>query len=75
MQLAHHRLLETRREELIIILLEHIPKSKRPKTLQYLMMTKTYIQWPNNPENKVEMELFWQRVYKAIRTSAAENHN
>ncbi|XP_035789622.1 toll-like receptor 13 isoform X2 [Anopheles albimanus] len=46
MHLAQHRLLETRREHLILVLLEEIPKIKRPKTLHYLMKTKTYIRWP-----------------------------
>lgn len=46
MHLAQHRLLETRREQLILVLLEDIPKVKRSKTLQYLMKTKTYIIWP-----------------------------
>lgn len=40
------RLLETRREQLILILLEDIPRRKRPQTLHYLMRTKTYIKWP-----------------------------
>lgn len=74
MHLAQHRLLETRRDQLILILLEHIPKYKRPKTLQYLMMTKTYIQWPSNAKNKLEVELFWNRVFKALRSSAGENN-
>ncbi|XP_062560790.1 uncharacterized protein LOC134225047 isoform X2 [Armigeres subalbatus] len=46
MHLAQHRLLETRREQLILVMLEDIPKIKRSKTLQYLMKTKTYILWP-----------------------------
>lgn len=39
-------LLETRRDQLILILLEDIPRRKRPQTLHYLMRTKTYIKWP-----------------------------
>ncbi|KFB37603.1 hypothetical protein ZHAS_00004845 [Anopheles sinensis] len=49
MHLAQHRLLETRREHLILVMLEDIPKIKRPRTLQYLMKTKTYIKWPTTP--------------------------
>ncbi|XP_065087548.1 toll-like receptor 6 [Ochlerotatus camptorhynchus] len=55
MHLAQHRLLETRREQLILVLLEDIPKIKRSKTLQYLMKTKTYIIWPQ-PELAFEAE-------------------
>lgn len=52
MHLAQHRLLETRREQLILVLLEDIPKIKRSKTLQYLMKTKTYIIWPQPSEHR-----------------------
>ncbi|XP_052873342.1 toll-like receptor 4 [Anopheles cruzii] len=63
MHLAQHRLLETRREHLILVLLEEIPKIKRPKTLHYLMKTKTYIRWPTVA---VERKLFWIRLKKSI---------
>lgn len=46
MHLAQHRLLETRRDQLILVLLEDISQKKRPKILDYLMKTKTYIIWP-----------------------------
>ncbi|XP_058170221.1 toll-like receptor 13 [Anopheles ziemanni] len=63
MHLAQHRLLETRREHLILVILEDIPKIKRPRTLQYLMKTKTYIKWPTI---LAERNLFWDRLKKAI---------
>ncbi|CRL03398.1 CLUMA_CG016341, isoform A [Clunio marinus] len=65
MHLAQHRLIETRREQLILVLLQDIPKSRRPRTLTFLMRTKTYIMWPN--ENKPELRnVFWRRLKKAI---------
>ncbi|XP_058457262.1 toll-like receptor 13 isoform X2 [Malaya genurostris] len=67
MHLAQHRLLETRRDELILVLLEDLPKRKCPKTLSYLMKTKTYIKWPN--ERTHEQELFWKRLRKALLSS------
>jgi hypothetical protein len=41
---------------MILVLLENIPKGKRPKTLEYLMKTKTYIVWPTkkNPSVKIK---------------------
>lgn len=77
MHLAQHRLLETCREELVLVLLEEIPRRKRPKTLHYLMMVKTYIIWPKNSEDNTAKKLFWKRLRRAItankskRTSAA----
>jgi len=68
------RLLETRRDELILVLLEDIPKRKRPKTLTYLMRTKTYIKWPNNiksPDRSIheERKIFWKRLQRALITN------
>lgn len=67
MHLAQHRLLETRRDELILVLLEDIPRRKCPKTLSYLMKTKTYIQWPRQQTS--DRELFWKRLRKALITT------
>lgn len=65
MHLAQHRLLETRREDLIIVLLEDIPRRLRPNTLHYLMLTKTYIVWPK--ENvSAERAIFWKRLKKSL---------
>jgi hypothetical protein len=68
------RLLETRREQLILVLLQDIPRRKRPKTLSYLMKTKTYITWPElnsktSSSNKLaeERKIFWKRLKKAIK--------
>lgn len=71
MNLAQHRLLETRREKLILVLLEDIPTSKQPRTLKYLMRTKTYIKWPQNG-GKEEKSIFWRRLKKAIISSKWE---
>ncbi|XP_052749035.1 toll-like receptor 13 [Galleria mellonella] len=63
MHLAQHRLLETRREDLILVLLEEIPRSLRPTTLHYLMLTKTYIVWPKVSS---EQTVFWKRLKKSL---------
>ncbi|XP_059607940.1 toll-like receptor 2 isoform X2 [Phlebotomus argentipes] len=84
MHLAQHRLLETCREQLVLILLEDVPKRKRPKTLQFLMRTKTYIRWPvpskrrrkrpeadeSAPDKSLQEErkLFWKRLRRALIT-------
>lgn len=63
------------------MLLEDIPKRKRPKTLHYLMKTKTYIKWPFNElttDNlgfridkddlhiQEERKVFWKRLTRAL---------
>ncbi|KFB52875.1 AGAP006974-PA-like protein [Anopheles sinensis] len=64
MHLAQHRLMETRRDELILVLLQDIPRRKCPKTLSYLLKTKTYIKWPTGSD--AEQLLFWKRLHKAL---------
>uniref|UniRef100_A0A2H1WD12 SFRICE_021803 n=1 Tax=Spodoptera frugiperda TaxID=7108 RepID=A0A2H1WD12_SPOFR len=73
MHLAQHRLLETRREDLTLILLEDIPRRLRPNTLHYLMLTKTYIVWP---KDEAERPIFWKRLKKTLiaqKTKPSEN--
>lgn len=66
MILFRFRLIETRRENLILILLEEIPKKKMvPKTLQFLMRTKTYIVWPKSDKDE-HRKIFWKRLKRAI---------
>ncbi|KAJ4443305.1 hypothetical protein ANN_04973 [Periplaneta americana] len=71
LHLAQHRLLETRREELILLFLEDIPKSMRPKTLQYLMKTKTYMLWPKQDDADAK-KLFWKRLHRAVLRNTVE---
>ncbi|KAK6637655.1 hypothetical protein RUM44_008077 [Polyplax serrata] len=73
MHLAQHRLLEKGRDQLILILLEDIPIFKRPRILRYLMMTKTYLEWPAKCKNPKEIELFWSRLLKSLSYAAMEH--
>lgn len=63
------RIFEVSKEHLILVFLEDIPRSKRPKTLQYLMNIKTYIKWPSKGNKKPsadERKLFWKRLRKSL---------
>ncbi|XP_033240136.1 toll-like receptor 2 isoform X1 [Drosophila pseudoobscura] len=70
MYLAQHRIFEVSKEHLILVFLEDIPRSKRPKTLQYLMDVKTYIKWPvGKGDEKPKLEerkLFWKRLRRSL---------
>ncbi|XP_068143300.1 LOW QUALITY PROTEIN: toll-like receptor 13 [Drosophila tropicalis] len=72
MYLAQHRIFEVSKEHLILVFLEDIPRSKRPKTLQYLMDVKTYIKWPAGKGDKQpkleERKLFWKRLRKSLES-------
>uniref|UniRef100_A0A034V8Z1 Toll-like receptor 1 n=1 Tax=Bactrocera dorsalis TaxID=27457 RepID=A0A034V8Z1_BACDO len=69
MHLAQHRIFEVSKEHLIVVFLEDIPRSKRPKTLQYLMEVKTYIKWPGAKGREVkpeERKQFWKRLRRSL---------
>lgn len=66
LSLAQHRLLEMQNDRLILVLLEHIPRGKCSKMLRYLMLTKTYLQWPVKDKEEGR-SLFWCQLKKAIQ--------
>ncbi|XP_065368279.1 toll-like receptor 2 [Calliphora vicina] len=71
MQLAQHRIFDLNKDHLILVLLEEIPRSKRPKNLQYLMDVKTYIKWPGGKAKRdihpEERKLFWKRLKRTLK--------
>ncbi|XP_017138284.1 toll-like receptor 1 isoform X2 [Drosophila miranda] len=77
MYLAQHRIFEVSKEHLILVFLEDIPRSKRPKTLQYLMDVKTYIKWPvGKGDEKPKLEerkLFWKRLRRSLEVIGISN--
>ncbi|KAI8120036.1 hypothetical protein FF38_00747 [Lucilia cuprina] len=70
MQLAQHRMFDLNKDHLILVFLEEIPRSKRPKNLQYLMDVKTYIKWPGGKGKRhiqpEERKLFWKRLKRTL---------
>lgn len=74
MHLAQHRLLETRREDLILVLLEEIPRRLRPTTLHYLMLTKTYIVYPSEAADSAKKD-FWRRLGRSVTARRPDNEN
>jgi hypothetical protein len=48
---------------MILVLLENIPKGKRPKTLEYLMKTKTYIVWPTKKNPSAKLKKFSKTIH------------
>ncbi|XP_022233660.2 toll-like receptor 13 isoform X2 [Drosophila obscura] len=79
MYLAQHRIFEVSKEHLILVFLEDIPRSKRPKTLQYLMDVKTYIKWPvGKGDEKPKLEerkLFWKRLRRSLEVIGIRSHS
>lgn len=69
---------EASKEQLILVFLEDIPRSRRPKTLQYLMEVKTYIKWPASKGDKNvkpdDKKLFWKRLKRSLE-NVGVNHS
>ncbi|CAL8082884.1 unnamed protein product [Orchesella dallaii] len=62
MNLAYHRLVESRRKSFALVLLEEIPTGLRTKVLNYLMVSKTYLQWPGKDGSDDDISNFWRRL-------------
>jgi len=62
MNLVYHRLVESRRKSFALVLLEDIPSELRSKVLNYLMITKTYLQWPGMDGVDEDKSSFWRRL-------------
>lgn len=66
LHLSHHRLLETeRRDALVLVLLEDVPKQQQNAGIRYLMRTRTYLPWRNDIEGQ---KLFWKRLYQVLES-------
>ncbi|XP_059468985.1 toll-like receptor 13 [Neocloeon triangulifer] len=61
MHLAQHRFIEARKEQLILVLMDELPRSQRPRTLHYLMATRTFLLW-----DEKQSDLFWKRLKRVL---------
>ncbi|CAB3386400.1 Hypothetical predicted protein [Cloeon dipterum] len=64
MHLAQHRFIETRKEQLILVLMEELPRNQRPRTLHYLMATRTFLLWN---EKQISEPLSLQKVHYYVK--------
>ncbi|GIY89887.1 toll-like receptor Tollo [Caerostris darwini] len=67
---AEHKLFEETRNGLILILLEPIYKDRITKHLQYIIRTRTCIEWTQNATGQ---KLFWKRLRLAIMNTENKN--
>ena len=65
MQMARSHLLSSGKDVILLVILEDLPPSQvaHSGTLQTLLATKTYLQWPREEGQ----ELFWQKLTAALR--------
>lgn len=68
LQLASHKILDERRNKLILVLLEALPSHLQPKKLRFLLRSRTYLAWHADPEGQ---RLFWVRLQRAVTKPTA----
>jgi hypothetical protein len=62
MHLAQHKFIEANKEQLILVMMDDIPKGQRPRTLHYLMATRTFLQWDEKTS-----ATFWKRLRRSLQ--------
>ncbi|XP_078671090.1 uncharacterized protein LOC144911149 [Branchiostoma floridae x Branchiostoma belcheri] len=70
LQMAEYKHFTTGEKYVIPILLEEIPVQMMPKSLRYLLATKTYLEWKDGEK---EEGLFWRRLGKALKASKSRS--
>lgn len=68
LQLASNKILDERRDKLILVLLEDLPSHTQPKKLRFLLRSRTYLAWQADPEGQ---RLFWVRLQRAVSKPTA----
>ncbi|XP_071540595.1 uncharacterized protein [Panulirus ornatus] len=66
LQMASNKILDERKNKLILLLLEPILEEQQPKKLRLLLKTRTYIAWVTDSGGGEEQKLFWARLLRAI---------
>ncbi|KAI8490290.1 toll-like receptor 6 signaling pathway [Branchiostoma belcheri] len=66
LSMAEYKHFTTGEKYVIPILLEEIPIEMMPKSLRYLLATKTYLEWKDGEKQE---GLFWRRLGKALKSS------
>ncbi|XP_078507445.1 uncharacterized protein LOC144767964 [Lissotriton helveticus] len=69
-QLASYRLLDQRKDVLVLVFLEKIPERDLSAyhRMRKVMLKKTYITWPPEPDAQ---KLFWSKVRKSLQSNDA----
>jgi Leucine-rich repeat (LRR) protein len=62
MHLAQHKFIEANKEQLILVMMDDIPKGQRPRALHYLMATRTFLQWDEQTSAN-----FWKRLRRSLK--------
>ncbi|KAK3884579.1 hypothetical protein Pcinc_011135 [Petrolisthes cinctipes] len=68
LQLASNKILDERRNKLILVLLKSLPPHCQPKKLRLLLRTRTYLPWVEDMEGQ---RLFWAKLMRVVAKPTA----
>jgi hypothetical protein len=72
--MANHKLFESGREFLILLVLEPLNQKAIPRHLRYLMDTRTYLEWPvSGSDTSSAWKRLKRRLGKSIYQQQREN--
>ncbi|XP_063233525.1 toll-like receptor 2 isoform X2 [Bacillus rossius redtenbacheri] len=69
LEMANYKLLDGRREFLILLELERLERRRVPRHLKYLIETRTCLQWPGAGAPPQQRGNFWRRLRRALGES------
>ncbi|XP_070556621.1 toll-like receptor 2 type-2 [Ptychodera flava] len=63
MRMAQTQLFEEKKDVILMVMLQEIPDDMMPRVLRKILMTKKYLEWP---ENDLGRRMFWQKLRMAL---------
>ncbi|XP_070566976.1 toll-like receptor 2 [Ptychodera flava] len=70
MRMAQNQLFDSRRDVLVMILLEEIPDDDMPRILHNILLIKRFLKWP---DNRMDRERFWQKLRLELKSDSRVN--
>ncbi|XP_070537030.1 toll-like receptor 2 type-2 [Ptychodera flava] len=70
MRMAQSCLFEEKRDIIVMVSLKKIPDDDMPRILRNILLTKSYLEWP---ENGMGRRLFWEKLKVALRSDSRVN--
>ncbi|XP_070537016.1 toll-like receptor 4 [Ptychodera flava] len=70
MRMAQSCLFEEKRDIIVMISLKRIPDDGMPRILRNILLTKSYLEWP---DNEMGRRLFWEKLKVALRSESRVN--
>ncbi|XP_070572477.1 toll-like receptor 13 [Ptychodera flava] len=70
MRMAQQKLFEDKKDILLMVMLQEIPDNKMTRVIRKTLLTKRYLEWP---ENNLGREIFWHELEMALKADSRVN--